>query len=166
MSADVPPRTPDGRYIVVRGRLWRATDPSLAEPERRRLVDELGAARRAVAAARRVGGDEGAAHARVDATKRALGERGPVWWRDGAPDLNRHMAHTTLYAAWFAALSAPKAGSDVEREEEITMTPKDKPEPGADILPDTPAPAAPGEPAKTEDEHIEEEGEPFGDNFV
>ena len=24
-----PPRTPDGRYIVVRGRLWRMSDPRL-----------------------------------------------------------------------------------------------------------------------------------------
>jgi len=23
----------------------------------------------------------------------AVGERGPVWWTDGAPDLNRHLVH-------------------------------------------------------------------------
>jgi hypothetical protein len=45
-----------------------------------------------------------AARARVDQAKRSLGERGPVWWDDGAPDLNRHMARTTPYADWFAAL--------------------------------------------------------------
>ncbi len=38
--------------------------------------------------------------------KRALGERGPVWWDDGAPDLNRHLARTTPYAAWYAARTA------------------------------------------------------------
>jgi hypothetical protein len=38
----------------------------------------------------------------VDVAKRALGERGPVWWDDGAPDYNRHMARNTPYAAWFA----------------------------------------------------------------
>ena len=27
-------RTPDGRYLVIRGRLWRAADPSLPQPER------------------------------------------------------------------------------------------------------------------------------------
>jgi hypothetical protein len=50
---------------------------------------------------------------RVDHAKRALGERGPVWWTDGAPDLNRHMARTTPYAAWFAelAIAAPAGGS-------------------------------------------------------
>jgi hypothetical protein len=41
------------------------------------------------------------ARARVDAAKTALGERGPVWWDDGAPDLNRRMARDTPYAAWY-----------------------------------------------------------------
>jgi hypothetical protein len=44
------------------------------------------------------------ARARVDAAKRALGERGPVWWTDGAPDLNRRMARNTPYADWFTGL--------------------------------------------------------------
>jgi len=43
------------------------------------------------------------ARADVDRAKRALGERGPVWWDDGAPDLNRRLARNTVYAAWFAA---------------------------------------------------------------
>lgn len=46
-----------------------------------------------------------AARARVQAAKVALGERGPVWWDDGAPDLNRRMVHNTPYAAWFASLA-------------------------------------------------------------
>ncbi len=41
------------------------------------------------------------ARARVDAAKSALGERGPVWWDDGAPDYNRHMAENTPYAEWW-----------------------------------------------------------------
>lgn len=45
-----------------------------------------------------------AARKAVDAAKIALGERGPVWWADGSPDLNRHMARTTVYADWFAGL--------------------------------------------------------------
>ena len=61
-------------------------------------------ARRSVATERRGGRDEAPAHATVDAAKVALGERGPVWWTDGAPDLNRHMARNTPYAAWFASL--------------------------------------------------------------
>ncbi|UZK68455.1 hypothetical protein OKW76_10310 [Sphingomonas sp. S1-29] len=102
-----PPVTPDGRYIVVRGRLWRRADPSLPEATRAALVHELMDARRAVGAAKRAADPQAMAkaRARVDAAKTALGERGPVWWTDGAPDLNRHMAHTTPYAAWHAALA-------------------------------------------------------------
>ena len=89
----------------MRGRLWRASDPALPENERQRLVDELMHARRAV---RDADGEEAtkAARARVDAAKRALGERGPVWWDDGAPDLNRHMAKNTPYADWWAECSS------------------------------------------------------------
>ena len=36
--------------------------------------------------------------------KVGLGERGPVWWGDGAPDYNRHLAKNTPYAEWFAGL--------------------------------------------------------------
>ena len=32
-----------------------------------------------------------------------LGERGKVWWKDGAPDLNRTLAKNSPYADWFAA---------------------------------------------------------------
>ena len=102
----MPLVTPDGRYIVVRGRLWRATNPSLPEPERQRLTQALMDARRAVKAARAAADPdaEDAAHRAVDAAKQALGERGPVWWTDGAPDLNRKMARNTAYADWFASV--------------------------------------------------------------
>ena len=43
-----PEATADGRYIVVDGRRWRATDPAIPESLRRQLVDELMDARRAV----------------------------------------------------------------------------------------------------------------------
>lgn len=99
------PMTPDGRYFVVRGRLWRLSNPALPAATREALVKDLMAARRAVGIAKRAGdrGAETAAHEAVDRAKHALGERGPVWWDDGAPDLNRHMARTTPYADWFAA---------------------------------------------------------------
>ncbi|WP_423205823.1 hypothetical protein E2974_00695 (plasmid) [Paracoccus yeei] len=102
----MPLVTPDGRYIVVRGRLWRATNPSLPEPERQRLTQALMDARRAVKAARAAADPdaEDAAHHAVDAAKQALGERGPVWWTDGAPDLNRKMVRNTAYADWFASV--------------------------------------------------------------
>jgi hypothetical protein len=100
------PVTPDGRYLVVRGRLWRCANPALADEQREGLVKDLMAVRRAVAAARRQGdrGAEDEAHAAVDRAKIALGERGRGWWRDGAPDLNRHLARTGAYAAWYAAV--------------------------------------------------------------
>lgn len=101
------PVSPDGRYIVVRGRLWRCADPSLPEERRAALVAELMRARRAVAKAKRAADPAALAAARsaVDAAKTGLGERGAVWWTDGAPDYNRHMARNTPYAAWFADLS-------------------------------------------------------------
>lgn len=102
------PVTPDGRYFVVRGRLWRMANPDLAEDERASLVKRLMAARRAVRDAK-ADNDvdrEVAAHRAVDEVKRALGERGPAWWKDGTPDFNRHMAKNTPYADWYAELLA------------------------------------------------------------
>ena len=62
------------------------------------------AARRAVRQALKSGDGEALAIARaqVQAAKVGLGERGPVWWDDGAPDLNRHKARNTPYAGWAA----------------------------------------------------------------
>jgi hypothetical protein len=96
------PVTPDGRYFVVRGRLWRCSDPSLDPLERTCLIKELMAARRAVGAAQKAGG-KGLAQARrkVDAAKRGLGERGDVWWSDGAPDYNRFLVRNTPYRTWY-----------------------------------------------------------------
>ena len=101
--------TPDGRYLVVRGRLWRCSDPSLESGERERLVAELMDARRAKKAAIRANdsGARVAASERVDRAKVALGERGSVWWTDDSPDYNRHLAKNTPYAAWFASLDRP-----------------------------------------------------------
>lgn len=103
-KSDAAVVTPDGRYLVVRGRLWRRTNPALAEEVTAHFVRELMEARRAVGRARR-SGDRGAladAGAKVDAAKVALGERGPVWWTDGAPDFNRRMARNTPYAEWWS----------------------------------------------------------------
>ena len=78
----------------------------LPADRRAALTRELMAARRAKGAAMRAGDPAGveAARLRVDAAKMALGERGPTWWMDGAPDLNRRMAVNTPYADWYAAL--------------------------------------------------------------
>lgn len=70
--------TVDGHYVVINGRKWRATDPSIPPQLRQELVDELMSARRAVKT-----GEEGA-RGRVNDAKIALGERGHPWWE--APD--------------------------------------------------------------------------------
>lgn len=100
------PVTPDGRYFVARRRLWWMSSPDLSDKKRARLVADLMAARRAVRMARedRDAAAMRRARAAVDRAKRGLGERGPGWWRDGAPDLNRRMAVNTDYADWFRAL--------------------------------------------------------------
>jgi hypothetical protein len=98
------PVTPDGRYFVVRGRLWRTSNPALPRETRDRLVSRLMTARRAVKQALSEGGPAlAAARAEVDGAKIALGERGPPWWTDGSPDLNRHLAANTIYRDWYAA---------------------------------------------------------------
>jgi hypothetical protein len=105
LVSDRYPHTPDGRYFVVRERLWRLSNPGLDPLEREILVRELMAARRAVRSARDDAEALARARAHVDAVKRALGERGPVWWTDGAPDYNRQLVRNTPYADWFDSLS-------------------------------------------------------------
>ena len=93
-------RTPDGRYFIVRGRLWRTSNPQLSEAERARLVRRLMKARSDVGRALRADDPVAlrAARRRVDAAKVALGERGTPWWTDGAPDYNRRLVKDTPYA--------------------------------------------------------------------
>jgi len=93
--------TPDRRYMVIRGRLWRLSNPYLDPAEHEQLVRELMSARKAVRDATD-SQQRMAARQRVDRTKRALGERGDVWWDDGSPDYNRQRIGDTPYAAWFA----------------------------------------------------------------
>lgn len=103
-----PSTTPDERYFVVKGRLWRATNPVLSEDVRGALVQQLMNARRAVKTALAAQDAARLAQARteVDAAKIALGERSPVWWTDGARDFNRHLAKNTPYADWYQSLEA------------------------------------------------------------
>jgi hypothetical protein len=102
------PVTPDGRYFVVRGRLWRMADPQL-DPERKlELVRDLMQARRAVKDTRASGelAAEAAAHKAVDVAKRALGERGPVErWFAGPPQ-----GEGQPVFVWHAALSQGRRG--------------------------------------------------------
>jgi hypothetical protein len=92
------------RYIVVRGRLWRATNPQLSDQLVRKHTAELMSARRAVREALKLCDDaaERQARERVHAAKLALGERGPPWWDDGALDENRKLVRNSSYADWWA----------------------------------------------------------------
>jgi hypothetical protein len=96
--------TPDRRYFVVRGRLWRLSNPVLEAETHEQLVKELMSGRRDICAATS-SKERVSARLRMDAAKRALGERGDVWWNDGSPDYNRKLAVNTPYASWFTQTS-------------------------------------------------------------
>ena len=100
------PHTPDGRYFVSKGRLWRTTNPNLPEEVRKRLVSDLMTARGDIARAKGDPERLGDARRRVHAAKVALGERGPAWWEvDGTEDVLRHAPWTTRYKGWWEGLS-------------------------------------------------------------
>lgn len=102
-------RTPDGRYFVVRGRLWRLSNPMLSPDVRAHWVAELMSARRAVRAAKTSRADLAAletARSRVSIAKHQLGERGPPWWSDDARDYNRTLVKNSPYALWYEAHQA------------------------------------------------------------
>ena len=84
----MPEHTADGRYIVVAGRRWRATDPMIPPERSAELRSALMAWRREVKSGR--GTDaEPQARAGVQAAKVALGERGSPWWEQTAAERKR-----------------------------------------------------------------------------
>lgn len=105
-----PLLTPDGRYLIVRDRLWRAANPGLSAEARSGLVNALMTARREVGIALRNKDDTRLAQARaaVHAAKVALGERGTVWWTDGTQDFNRYLVKNSPYAEWYLRTHAMK----------------------------------------------------------
>lgn len=96
--SDEPELTADGHHIVVRGRKWRATDPSIPAALRAELVAELMAARRAVHHDRDDPNAVAAARRRVHDAKTALGERGDPWWTPPTPDGRRTRIQATIRA--------------------------------------------------------------------
>ncbi|WP_296605334.1 hypothetical protein [Nocardioides sp.] len=92
-----PEHTPDGRYIVVDGRRWRATDPAIPDERREELTRILMAWRREVRRTRDTPA-ESETRAMVQAAKIALGERGTPWWEQS--DEERR-------ARWSADLPTP-----------------------------------------------------------
>ncbi|AZS44698.1 biopolymer transporter Tol [Microbacterium oleivorans] len=76
----------DDRWLIVNGRRWRRTDPSLPAELVAALTSHLGRGRSGV---RRAQGDPDAtaqARRRVDLAKHGLGERGPYWWDEPEDD--------------------------------------------------------------------------------
>jgi hypothetical protein len=101
------PRTPDGRYSVYMGHLWRCPNPALSEEERARLAQQLVTLRRALALPRGAGEQTASSVAlgkEVERVKIALGQHGPVWWTDGAPDYHRTQIENSPYADWWSNL--------------------------------------------------------------
>lgn len=90
--------TPDGRYVVINGRRWRATDPAIPDARRAELTKILMAWRRDV---RRTRGtdEESVTRAGVHAAKVALGERGTPWWEQSDEERRNR---------WTADLPAPR----------------------------------------------------------
>jgi hypothetical protein len=78
----------DDRWLVVHGRRWRRTDPSLPEGLVAALQSHLGSARATVGAAAKRDDPQAVAAARhrVDLAKHGLGERGPLWWDEPEAD--------------------------------------------------------------------------------
>ncbi|MGJ9426030.1 biopolymer transporter Tol [Nesterenkonia halotolerans] len=70
------------RWLVIKGRRWRRTDPALPAELEAKLKSHLGRGRSAVGAGKKTGDDERVARARkrVNLAKTGLGERGPYWW--------------------------------------------------------------------------------------
>ncbi|SKC67758.1 biopolymer transporter Tol [Okibacterium fritillariae] len=80
--------TDDERWLVVNGRRWRRTDPSLPEDVVAALKSHLGRGRSGVRTAKKDADDDAvaAARKRVGLAKHGLGERGPYWWDDTPAD--------------------------------------------------------------------------------
>jgi hypothetical protein len=107
--SDGPERTPDGRFLLIGGRRWRASDPAIPERLRAELVAELIDARRAVGAADGEPARTAAGRARVQHAKVALGERGEPWW-EPASEAGRA---TRLRSAMLALLRARDPGTTI-----------------------------------------------------
>jgi hypothetical protein len=87
----------DERWVVINGRRWRRTDPSLPPDLVEALKSHLGKGRSGVRSAKSRD-DEAAvsvARRRVDLAKHGLGERGPKWW-DEEKSARLHRAREAL----------------------------------------------------------------------
>ena len=76
------PYSDDDKWLIVKGRRWRRTDPELDSEVVEELKSHLGKGRNDVRAAKKSGaeGELRAARDRVNTAKHGLGERGDYWW--------------------------------------------------------------------------------------
>ncbi len=120
MTTSEPPNDPTegGRWIIVDGRRWRATDPAIPAPLRQELVEALMTSRRAVGAARRARDEaaERSARQQVQDAKVALGERGEPWWEPPSDEgLDQRLQATITALAAHRAPNRTICPSDVAR---------------------------------------------------
>ena len=104
------PVTPDGRYFVVRGRLWRCTNPGLSDAERETLIRELMDARRDIGLLKRKGADVSETRAEVIEPRSRSASAGR---RDGMT------ARRTTIGTWRATLptrTGVLAGESLDRK--------------------------------------------------
>lgn len=91
---------PQRAFIIIGGRRWRTSDPSVPDNLRQELVNELMAARRAV----RDGKNQSEirrSRRRVNDAKVALGERGHAWWLPPSPTAtNRRIEAAVRALLW------------------------------------------------------------------
>jgi hypothetical protein len=101
-----PPES-DEHWLVINGRRWRKTDPSLPEEVVDELKSHLGRGRSGVRVAK--GNDDSdavaAARNRTNLAKHGLGERGPYWWDE--PEADR-LARARDVLRQLAALDEPQ----------------------------------------------------------
>lgn len=81
-AEDVESADESERWLVIRGRRWRRTDPALPEELVAALKSHLGRGRSGVGAGKKTGDQDrvAASRRRVGLAKTGLGERGPYWW--------------------------------------------------------------------------------------
>lgn len=77
--------TDDEKWLVVDGRRWRRTDPSIPADELARLKSHLGRGRSGVRTAVSDAELEATRH-RTQLAKVGLGERGTPWWEQSATE--------------------------------------------------------------------------------
>ena len=78
----------DDRWMVMNGRRWRRTDPSLPDDVVEALKSHLGRGRSGVRVAKGKNDADAVAAARnrTNLAKHGLGERGPYWWDEPEAD--------------------------------------------------------------------------------